>query len=205
MVRPTLICPCTGAAVVIGWMIAAASGALAAGPDCTPLDLPVERVVEAPTQYVEFCVRHPAACVMSGPSEVPYTPALRRVLAEVNAAVNAEVRFIPDIEWRGEEEHWDFPLAGCGDCEDFALEKRERLAARGVPRAAMTMAIVHHRTEMFPHVVLLVATTQGTLALDNLHDNILCWNAIPFNYEARERPDGLWTRFDQQAWTSGPP
>jgi predicted transglutaminase-like cysteine proteinase len=31
--------------------------------------------------------------------------------------------------------------------------------------------------------------------LDNLHDEPMCWDALPYRYARRERPDGLWTRF----------
>ncbi len=125
---------------------------------------------------------------------------MSKIVSQVNRSVNAEVRFVPDQEWQGREEFWSLLLRGCGDCEDFALEKRRRLVESGLPRGAMTMAIVYHRTEWFGHVVLLIETSAGTFALDNLRDDVRCWDEVPYNYETRERPDGLWTRFDQTDW-----
>ena len=57
------------------------------------------------------------------------------------------------------------------------------------------MAIVHHEFQFFPHAVLLVETDTGTWVLDNLNDEITCWSAVPYRYERRERPDGLWIRY----------
>lgn len=54
---------------------------------------------------------------------------------------------------------------------------------------------------MCPHALLLVETTGGTYVLDNLVDEILLWNEAPYNFEARERVDGQWDRFDQSIWT----
>jgi predicted transglutaminase-like cysteine proteinase len=182
-----------------------AAAASAAGGDCGPLDLPVDRIAAAPTAYVEFCATNPGHCEMKGPHLLTWDDSVAERLARVNGAVNAEIRFMPDQECIGVEELWRYPVNGIGDCEDFALEKRRRLVTSGVPRAAMTIAIVHHRQLGFSHAVLMVETSQGSFALDNLSDAILCWNRLPYNFESRERPDGQWTRFDQQHWTFSPP
>lgn len=138
---------------------------------------------------------------MTGSDMLEWTEAARLALTDVNRTVNAEIRFMPDPEWQGYEDVWSYPLAGHGDCEDFALEKRRRLVESGLPRAAMTLAIVHHKTLFFPHVILLAETSAGTMVLDNLRDELACWDAVPFNYETRERPDGRWIRFDQGTWS----
>lgn len=171
---------------------------------CPPLDLPVERITPPPAQYVEFCARHPGDCRLTGPPQIRLTKERRRVLNEVNRTVNDTTRFVPDIEWIGREEHWSYPLRGCGDCEDYALEKRRRLVERSFASAALTLAIVHHRTRLFPHAVLLAATSEGTLVLDSLTDAVRCWTKVPYDFESRERPDGRWTRFDQRAWERSP-
>jgi len=68
-------------------------------------------------------------------------------------------------------------------------------------RAAFTMAIVSHKKLLSMHAVLLAETTEGTFVLDNLTNDVLLWNQAPYNFEARERTDGKWTRFDQSYWT----
>ncbi len=185
--------------------LVAAAGLAAAVPaalaDCGPVDLAVESVVDRPAPYQDFCDRRPGDCDLSGPDRIDWTPAARDLVEDVDRAVDGEVRVMPDPEWRGVEEYWDYPVLGCGDCEDFALEKRRRLVEAGLPRGAMTMAIVHHRALMFSHAVLLVRTEEGTFALDNLSDEVLCWSGIPYNFEMRERPDGSWVRYDQGDWT----
>ncbi len=119
----------------------------------------------------------------------------RSLLERINREVNAAVALTSDVAEYGLEECWRFPVDGAGDCEDFALEKRRLLAAAGLPSAALTMAIVHHEVQFFPHAVLLAETTGGTWVLDNLADELMCWDALPYRYERRERPDGQWVRY----------
>lgn len=174
-------------------LLAAAAGA--ADLDCTPLALPVVRVEPPPSQYAAFCTANPGECDLRGATVIDWTPEAAALVKRINRAVNGEVRLLSDLECRGVEELWSYPSGGYGDCEDFALEKRRRLAAAGLPAGAMTMAIVHHRFEFFPHAVLLLETSEGTLMLDNLAEAIACWDARPYDYERREAPDGTWLRF----------
>lgn len=177
-------------------LLAACSSAAGSEPRvCPPLALPVARTEPPPSQYTAFCGQHPDACRLAGAARLDWTPATRAVLARVNREVNAEIRLLADQECFGLEDLWDFPRNGVGDCEDFALEKRRRLVAQGMPGASLTMAIVHHRDLFFAHAVLLSETTQGTWVLDNLAPGLACWDAVPYRYERRERPDGLWDRF----------
>ncbi len=162
---------------------------------CSILDLQARRLEPPPVQYADFCLRQPEACIVTGSPVLGWTPTLWALLSDVNSAVNAEVRLVSDIECVGREEFWSYPQKGEGDCEDFALEKRRRLVGLGIPSASLTMAIVHHRTEYFPHAVLLVETDAGTWALDNLYDMPQCWKALPYRFERRERTDGLWVRY----------
>lgn len=171
------------------------AGSLLAQPPCTKLDLPVRRVEPPPSQYARFCAKRPGQCALAGTAELRWSESLFDRLATVNRAVNAEITFIADMDRLGIEEDWSLPQNCQGDCEDFALEKRRRLVASGLPGAALTMAIVHHRTRFFPHAVLLAETDAGTWVLDDLSDELLCWDAVPYRFERRERPDGRWVRF----------
>jgi predicted transglutaminase-like cysteine proteinase len=164
-------------------------------PYCVRMELPVARIEAAPNPYAEFCSRETAACALEGAPVIDWTDEVHRRLEAVNQEVNREVSLISDWGNSGQEEHWSFPERGMGDCEDFALEKRRRLVAGGLPGAALTCAIVFHEVRFFPHAILLAETTTGTWALDNLYDEVLCWDAVPYVYRLRERPDGQWTRF----------
>ena len=166
-----------------------------AAPRCNAMDVEVLRLEPPPSQYAAFCAREPGACALSGAPVLAWTEALHDELARLNATVNAEITLVSDPDNLGEEEVWSFPTDCRGDCEDFALEKRRRLTEAGHPSAAFTMAIAFHELELFPHAVLLAETTRGTWVLDNLHDPLMCWDALPYRYARRERPDGQWARF----------
>ena len=128
---------------------------------CGALQLDVWRVEKRPGQYAAFCAKEPEACALSGEPVIEFAAA-ESLLKRINRTVNAEITFTPDLPGERGEECWEFPAKGEGDCEDFALEKRRRLVAEGVPPAALTMAIVHHEVQFFPHAVLLAETTRGT-------------------------------------------
>lgn len=173
----------------------ASSAATADLPRCARMDLPVARVEAPPSQYADFCAREDPACALDGAPLMEWTRAIGQVLDAVNRAVNAEVALVSDWDNIGQEELWSFPTRGSGDCEDIALEKRRRLIEAGLPGAALTCAIVFHEVQFFPHAILLAETTTGTWVLDSLYDEVLCWDAVPYIYRLRERPDGRWTRF----------
>lgn len=181
--------------LTLGVMAASFGDAAARDVRCGPLQLNVWRVEKRPGQYAAFCAKEPEACALSGEPEIEFAAA-ESLLERINRKVNAEIAFTPDLPGERGEECWEFPAKGEGDCEDFALEKRRRLVAEGVPSAALTMAIVHHEVRFFPHAVLLAETTRGTWVLDNLVDELVCWDAVPYRYERRERPDGFWERYE---------
>jgi len=179
------------AAVLVGGS-ASSSQAI---PRCGPLEIPVAKVDGPPTQYVDFCRRHPASCVLDGEPIIEWTAELHQRLSDVNARVNEEVDFVSDMDNLGVEEDWSFPRDCRGDCEDFVLEKRKRLVDLGFPRASLTIAFAFHEVQFFPHAILLAETTTGTWVLDNLYEEVLCWDAVPYRYTRREQPDGTWVRF----------
>ena len=166
------------------------------------LNLPITEIRKTHPPYAAFCRRNPGHCEMVGPPIVELVEELRLILSEVNAAVNTSINYtMSDKSLYDQEEYWTYPSEGFGDCEDIALEKRARLVKRGVPRAAMTMAIVQHKSALMSHAVLLVETTSGTYILNGFTNNIILWNEAPYNYEMRERLDGTWERYDQSLWT----
>jgi predicted transglutaminase-like cysteine proteinase len=167
----------------------------AAGAVCSPMDLPVLRLEPPPAQYADFCLRHPAECSLTGDPVLPGTPDVLGLLDRVNRQVNAELSFMSDPDCHGLEEWWSFPEDGFGDCEDYALEKRRRLVDAGLSSAALTMAILYHMDAFFLHAVLLAETADGTRVLDDLTDDVLCWDEPPYRWYLREGPHGNWMRF----------
>lgn len=59
-----------------------------------------------------------------------------------------------------------------GDCDDYALTKRNKLIAMGMSRGDLPMAhvMVHGQQQM--HIVLLVRTDSGYKVLDNLNPDV---------------------------------
>ena len=164
------------------------------------LSLPVISVVERYPPYAEFCLRNQHECDLSGTDSVPHHPDLMSDLESVNAAVNNEIQFMSDISQYNEEDYWALPTSGYGDCEDLALEKRSRLVRSGGSSAALRLAFVSHRRLLNSHCILTVETSKGTFVLDSYSDEVSRWDQVPYNFEARERTDGLWDRFDQTNW-----
>lgn len=179
----------------VGFFSAILASGVIAQPRCSALEIPVMRHEGPPSQYVRFCESNPEECALFGDNVLHSDPSLHRLLNRVNEAVNTEIELVSDPDRLGVEEDWNFPQNCQGDCEDFALEKRHRLVEAGLSSAALTIAIVHHELQFFPHAVLLVETDTGTWVLDNLYDEIICWDVVPYRYERRELPDGQWVRF----------
>lgn len=112
-----------------------------------------------------------------------------RELVVVNRAVNDAIESMTDLEAFGKEEYWTLPLSvegrPVGDCEDYALEKRRLLLARGWPADTVLLA-----TAMAPgygrHAVLVVRTDRGDLVLDNLTDDVRHWTQTGYAWQSRQ-------------------
>lgn len=101
----------------------------------------------------------------------------RAHLNRINRQINGAIRQVTDAQAYGQSEYWTLPLSSrqdsrpnnqlpMGDCEDFALEKRAALINSGWPEDSLYLAVgFSQRTGL--HAVLVVATDQGDLVLDN--------------------------------------
>lgn len=137
-----------------------------------------------------FCQRHPIECAVD-PREaghVTLTPQIWDLITRVNREVNAAIAPMTDMEQWGTADSWDFPEAGYGDCEDYQLLKRRRLADAGLPRRAMRMNVVLD-TRNEGHAVLEIRTDRGVFILDNVTDAVLPWDETPYIYIKREGHD----------------
>ncbi len=92
--------------------------------------------------------------------------ALLMVNAEVNGGFEAKL----DQDIYGVEEKWAYPVTAA-DCEDYALEKRKRLLAMGMPAQNMAMVVVKQQNGE-GHAILLAKVGTKTYQLDNLDANI---------------------------------
>jgi len=188
------------------WALLAASfltSACGTLPKSTPLA--GGPLTAAPAGFSELCETSPEECT-SGPATTQAETVLTLdhtslgILDRVNRTVNAEVRPMTDMDLYGEAERWSLPARSgnrAGDCEDYALEKRRRLIAAGLPAQAFSLAVVDSR-ETGPHVVLLVGTDRGDFVLDNLDQWVLPWSKTGYRWVQRQVPTAQlkWARLD---------
>jgi predicted transglutaminase-like cysteine proteinase len=117
-----------------------------------------------------------------------------RLVNSLNRDVNREVQKANDFDLYGLLEFWSLPrvIDGkmYGDCEDYALEKRRRLIAAGVPAEAMSMAVaITARGEA--HAVLLVRFESGDWVLDNLTPWATPWGDLNYRWVERQAPGSV--------------
>ncbi|WP_036302665.1 transglutaminase-like cysteine peptidase [Methylobacterium sp. 77] len=146
--------------------------------------------------WVSFCQRYPAECAIDAnePARIALTPATWNLVVSVNRRVNTGLRAVTDMDHWGEADRWDLAEDGMGDCEDFQLLKRKRLADAGLSRRAMRMTVVIDEKGE-GHAVLTLLTDRGELILDNKTSEILPWYRTGYVFIKRESQDSV-------AWVS---
>ena len=110
-------------------------------------------------------------------------------LRDVNHSVNVAVGYRTDMDLYGKLEHWT-PAVAEGDCEDYALTKRQRLLALGWPLKALRLAVC--RVEGQGHAVLTVDTDRGVYVLDNRYPRVMPWKDLPYVWISRQATEGGW-------------
>ena len=145
----------------------------------------------APIGWMQFCrdyakdARKPCAGSGQAALDVKLDPAAWKELVRINAAVNAEIEPVTDMEHWGVIDKWDFPDDKRGDCEDYVIEKRHRLMKAGFPRQALLITVVRD-LEGEGHAVLTVKTDKGDYVLDNMHETVRPWTATGYKYIKRQ-------------------
>jgi predicted transglutaminase-like cysteine proteinase len=144
---------------------------------------------EAPPGYLSFCIRMPAQCYSAEDAavEISLTPDEAKLMADINRSRNAAIRPMDDLPHYGRAEYWAIPTDGYGDCEDYALAKRQQLMAAGFPAASLRIALVRTWAGK-PHAVLTVATIDDDLVLDSLTDVIRSWDKTDYEWMSRQDP-----------------
>ena len=127
---------------------------------------------------------------------ITLTADVEKLLRDVNNAVNREPG-VTDLALYGRPEFWTLMDGHGGDCEDYALTKRARLIAAGLPPDCLQIA----RGRLFDgsgHAVLLVETDRGAYVLDNINPAILPWRDRRVSirrWTDRTSSDGQWVSF----------
>lgn len=152
-------------------------------------------VTSQPIGHYDFCKTNRAECAIRPADQAPVrmTGALWAQLARVNAAVNAAVQPMNDIDIYGKDEVWTYPAQGVGDCEDYVLEKRRRLHRLGVSLSNLLITVVR-KPDGEGHAVLTVRTSNGDFILDNLTDKVRPWDETGYRFLKRQATDhtGRW-------------
>lgn len=151
-----------------------------------PAFAPTGGLTSIPVGHAEFCKANRAECGRNAEvvDAVTLTEALWTELLVVNQRANAEVVPVTDQELYRVAEYWTYPQ-GYGDCEDYALEKRRELIAKGWPASVLLLATAL-RPDGEGHAVLLVRTDRGDLVLDNLDGLVRVWNETPYRFLKRQ-------------------
>lgn len=156
----------------------------------TSMPIAASGEARAPYAWVDFCRRNMAECKVdtSEPERVELTAKLWKTVVSTNLKTNREIEPITDLDHWGVVDRWDIPTDGKGDCEDYVLLKRKRLAELGVPRRAMRITVVIDE-ENAGHAVLMIRTDRGDFILDNKRNAVLPWQQTGYVYVKRESSD----------------
>jgi predicted transglutaminase-like cysteine proteinase len=145
-----------------------------------------------PIGWVQFCANraYAAECQFDPqePERVELTPKLWRTVTAMNLRVNKEIEPVTDMDHWGVVERWDMAEDGRGDCEEYVLVKRKRLAEAGIPRRALRVVVVIDE-ENAGHAVLMLRTDKGDFILDNKRNAVLPWHQTGYLFVKRESHD----------------
>lgn len=172
-------------ALVLVAAVAAPAMATETRPSVAGL-LPVKESVAAPQGASGLCNAYDWACAKTG-KRVTIDAAMLEVVKEVNGRVNRTVRPINDITQYGVAERWTLPSRRGGDCEDYALLKKQELIAAGIAPEQLLIATVLDRSQQ-SHAVLVLRTGKQDLVLDNMTGRILPWQQTGYSFLRLQNP-----------------
>jgi predicted transglutaminase-like cysteine proteinase len=148
---------------------------------------PVGPETSIPYGWVDFCQRYRGECQGDerAPRDIELSAAAYRKISRINAWVNKTIEPVADKEHWGLVDEWDYPTDGKGDCEDYALLKRQMLIEAGFPREALLLTVVKEKNGD-GHSVLTLRTDRGEFILDNLTDQVRAWTSAPYRFVKRQ-------------------
>ena len=145
-----------------------------------------------PYGFVQFCDSFPKDCMAGEPSDGRFdaNPDRLAELDAVNRHVNTVIEPVTDLDLYGVPEWWAIPRlasdgTGRGDCEDYALLKRQLLIKRGWPVNSMLMTVVRDEKGE-GHAVLTARTAQGDFILDNKAADVKLWSETTYRFVMRQ-------------------
>lgn len=155
--------------------------------------LEATRSADAPEGFSGVCARYGWACARSGRAG-SVGPDVLSLAEKVNAAINRQTREVSDESQYSRKEYWALPTDRGGDCEDFALAKKQALIGNGIAPERLLIATVLDRRSN-PHAVLVLRTDGGDYVLDNLTNRILGWRETGYTFLRMQNPasPGQWS------------
>lgn len=171
---------------------------VAASGSASGVSMVVGGLTAQPIGHFEFCKRNKEECgqrLEPAPAR-KLTPEGWADIEQVNASVNARITPKRDMQIYGREEVWTYPVTE-GDCEDFALQKRRELAAKGFSLGDLLITVVR-KPDGEGHAILTVRTSDGDFVLDNLDPRVRRWNETAYVYVKRQssRDTGRWLNIE---------
>lgn len=110
---------------------------------------------------------------------------------KIHQKVNTDTTYKSDWLKYGVPEHW-VEASTLGDCEDYALLKRQRLIEAGFNRKDLHLACCWDETGGY-HCVLLCRTDKGWFVLDNRYTGLMTPKSLPYRWDkALNEVDGKW-------------
>jgi predicted transglutaminase-like cysteine proteinase len=169
------------------YLAAAASLNACAMTPPAPTEMPIGAATSQPIGAVLFCAAHAGECAdkTRATTRVEVTDERLAQLRDVQYEVNRRIDPTGAVEVA-----WHYAANGKGTCVQYAMEKRRQLIAVGWPASALQLATVTTR-QGEGHLVLVAATTQGELVLDNLRADITPWQVLPYRWIARQEGASL--------------
>ena len=106
----------------------------------------------------------------------------------IHQKVNSDTTYRTDLYQYGVPEFWT--MAGkFGDCEDYALAKRNALLNAGWPKDKLGLCVCYVNGE--GHCCLWVGTDKGSFILDNNYAFPMKPSELPYKWESM-LCDGVW-------------
>lgn len=150
------------------------------------------RAHRGPKAYHAMCAREPELCFpdrqaginhRAGPAAA-MDQARWDQLLKVNDRFNDQIRGVTDRDLYGVSEHWTLSHTA-GDCEDYAIAKKQALMQAGWAADQLLYAVVEDRGNTY-HAVLIVRTQWGDYVLDNKTSDIAPWEDTFYRFIIRQ-------------------
>lgn len=113
-------------------------------------------------------------------------------LQDVNYQINLNTTYKSDTENYGKSEYWE-KNNNFGDCEDYALTKRNKLIELGWNYKNLRMASCWTKpNKQGYHGVLIIITNKGDFVLDNRSNFIETKNSMNYTWHKIQNELGQW-------------